>query len=286
MCEYCGMSCMKRVGHVNYSKKHGMHMFCSKKCSYAWYSKNLVGCKNPRYLGVLVIKCDCCGKDFEMRRADYDSKLKEGQKRFFCSRLCFYKWLSINIRGESSPVWKGGKIECTCKQCGNKFLKERACVFQQINRGQTDFFCSKKCFADHRFKGLVSCKCDQCGKDVVRRKARLIYDHVFCSRKCIIKWYRGANHANWLNGASFEPYGIEFNADLRSLIRDRDHHRCKECSIFEKKLKYKLDVHHIDYNKKNNDPNNLVSLCKSCHSQTNFNRGDWQKYYSNMLRGK
>jgi hypothetical protein len=42
----------------------------------------------------------------------------------------------------------------------------------------------------------------------------------------------------------------------------------------------KLDVHHIDYDKKNGDPRNLVSLCKSCHIKTNYNREYWIEYFS------
>ena len=35
--------------------------------------------------------------------------------------------------------------------------------------------------------------------------------------------------------------------------------------------------------KKNNSPNNLIALCQTCHSQTNFNRDDWKNYFTNML---
>lgn len=36
---------------------------------------------------------------------------------------------------------------------------------------------------------------------------------------------------------------------------------------------------HIDYNKHNLSPENLVTLCKSCHAKTNFNRNYWIKYF-------
>ena len=42
-------------------------------------------------------------------------------------------------------------------------------------------------------------------------------------------------------------------------------------------------VHHVDYNKKNNDPANLISLCKACHAQTNFNRNDWMEYFEGKI---
>ncbi len=90
----------------------------------------------------------------------------------------------------------------------------------------------------------------------------------------------GENHPNWLDGKSFEPYGLEFNNQLKRKILERDNNICQECG---KKTKRKLDVHHIDYNKRNNKENNLISLCKSCHSKTNFKRRDWTKYFKNKI---
>ena len=47
----------------------------------------------------------------------------------------------------------------------------------------------------------------------------------------------------------------------------------------------KLDVHHIDYDKTNCDPNNLVSLCDSCHAKTGFgNRERWKMYFYRRVR--
>lgn len=39
--------------------------------------------------------------------------------------------------------------------------------------------------------------------------------------------------------------------------------------------------HNIDYNKNNNDLNNLVTLCHSCHSKTNGNRNNWLNHFKN-----
>ena len=50
---------------------------------------------------------------------------------------------------------------------------------------------------------------------------------------------------------------------------------CQKCS------KYGNVVHHIDYDKENNNPNNLISLCRNCHAQTNFKREYWTNYFKN-----
>jgi len=41
----------------------------------------------------------------------------------------------------------------------------------------------------------------------------------------------------------------------------------------------KLKRNHIDYNKKNCNPDNLITLCHSCHSKTNHNRNYWVKKF-------
>ena len=90
-------------------------------------------------------------------------------------------------------------------------------------------------------------------------------------------------HPFWKGGKSFEPYGIDFNNQLKETIRRRDNYMCQECNHTQEQLRYKLHVHHIDYNKNNNNPKNLISLCKSCHSQANFDRSDWENYFNKIL---
>ena len=80
-----------------------------------------------------------------------------------------------------------------------------------------------------------------------------------------------------------------FNGDLKESIRRRDNYRCQQCfrhqdELFDKNgRRKKLAIHHIDYDKKNNHPSNLISLCNSCHMQTNFSRKDWIEYFKNKV---
>ena len=93
----------------------------------------------------------------------------------------------------------------------------------------------------------------------------------------------GAKSLAWQGGKSFEPYSSEFNNTLKRKIRKRDKYTCQECGFTEEQLGYILGIHHIDYNKKNNNSNNLISLCKSCHSKTNWGRKKWTQYYQNKI---
>ena len=83
----------------------------------------------------------------------------------------------------------------------------------------------------------------------------------------------------WRGGISFEPYGLEFNDELKEVIRNRDRRKCQICGKTELESGEKLHCHHIDYNKKNNNPNNLISLCRKCHLRTNHRRDYWIKYF-------
>ena len=84
-----------------------------------------------------------------------------------------------------------------------------------------------------------------------------------------------------------KKYGSEFNEELRERIRERDGRICQFCERTEeenlKKHGKKLEIHHIDYDKENNDEFNLVSLCKNCHSKTKFNKEFWRVFYRELV---
>ena len=90
-------------------------------------------------------------------------------------------------------------------------------------------------------------------------------------------------NSNWRGGKSFEKYTIKWKKELKERIRKRDNYICQNCNKHQNKFNEKLHVHHIDYNKKNCNENNLVSLCRSCHMKTNYNRKYWKKLFSNKL---
>jgi hypothetical protein len=94
----------------------------------------------------------------------------------------------------------------------------------------------------------------------------------------------GERHWNWRGGLSNQYYTEYWTDILRESIRQRDNYICRECGIHQEELDFgkhkKLDIHHIDYDKKNCDPKNLISLCKICHGKTNINREYWLKYFT------
>ncbi|HUV46148.1 MAG TPA: NUMOD3 domain-containing DNA-binding protein [Dehalococcoidia bacterium] len=93
----------------------------------------------------------------------------------------------------------------------------------------------------------------------------------------------GAGNGNWRGGASFLPYPIEFNNQLKNQIRLRDNYQCQKCGVPEVECIRKLSIHHIDYEKANCLSDNLISLCLKCSSEVNGNREYWQPFFNEKL---
>lgn len=81
---------------------------------------------------------------------------------------------------------------------------------------------------------------------------------------------------------SYELYTKKWTKELKNKIRERDFHTCQICGA--KKSENNLDVHHIDYDKKNSSSTNLITLCRKCHSKTtNWNRPYREKVCTSKL---
>jgi len=98
-----------------------------------------------------------------------------------------------------------------------------------------------------------------------------------------LRQYVGEKSANWQGGISFEPYSTDWTDVLRRSIRLRDNNICQLCEVHQDEEKRVLSVHHIDYDKKNCDPKNLITLCHSCHTKTNYNREKWMKFFQERV---
>ena len=81
----------------------------------------------------------------------------------------------------------------------------------------------------------------------------------------------------WKGGISFEPYSVDWTETLRRSIRERDNYICQLCN------QYGYYVHHKNYDKKNCNPDNLITLCHRCHNKTNQNREYWINYFNNKI---
>jgi len=74
-------------------------------------------------------------------------------------------------------------------------------------------------------------------------------------------------------------YGRDFNNTLKERIRRRDKYLCQLCGVPQAECGRAMSVHHIDYDKENSDPVNLVSLCPVCHGRADRNRPHWTAFF-------
>jgi len=120
--------------------------------------------------------------------------------------------------------------------------------------------CSIKCRAKAQFNGQ-QLRCEYCSKDIYRTPSEIkksVSGKLFCSRKCHCTWEnmhnRTANRSpHWTGGE--HVYRLILRRSNRKVI-------CQRCGLIDERV---LEVHHKDGNRRNNDLNNLVWLCRNCH---------------------
>lgn len=107
--------------------------------------------------------------------------------------------------------------------------------------------------------------------------------HTSETKKKISEALSGENSPYWQGGKSFEPYAKEFNRQLKELIRQRDNYQCQKCGCPEIENIEKLSIHHVDYDKKNCLPSNLIALCRSCNAEVNFKKDYWRQFFTEKI---
>lgn len=101
--------------------------------------------------------------------------------------------------------------------------------------------------------------------------------------KKLSELFSGENNPNWKGGIGKTQYTNGFTVTLKKKIRERDDFTCQVCDIRESDLPYSLSIHHIDYDKSNNDPINLITVCKRCNSLANIGREDWITVFNTKI---
>lgn len=227
----------------------------------------------------MEVICDNCGKKFNKPKA-WIKRVNHN----FCSHKCFGQWHS-----KTPTKIPSTKLKLYCEECGKEIYKYRAWAKRLKHH-----FCSRRCSALWKSKNLRGSnnpkynsrfvKCSYCGNSVL--KPSYIIEgskNYFCNSKCFGRWCSkkmlGKNNPAWLGGHSFEPYSKNWNERLRRQIRERDNYICQLCGKVSSKT-----VHHIDYNKKNSVPENLITLCHGCNIYVNTNREYWTMIFQTKIQ--
>jgi len=119
--------------------------------------------------------------------------------------------------------------------------------------------------------------CIDCGDKIDYTAIRCI--------KCSNKHRNGEKSSTWNGGVDAEGYiRSAFSNELKEKIRERDNYTCQECGKIHGGHGKKFDVHHIDYDKTNNIPSNLITLCNKCHTKTSIiDKEFWYLHFINKI---
>lgn len=165
---------------------------------------------------------------------------------------------------------------------GKHLSEEHKKKLSKLKKGEKNYWFEKHLSEEHKKKLSESKKGkpgSNLGKHFSEEHKRKISKSMKGKKHPVIS---GKNNGNWKGGISKELYGESWTENLKEVIRQRDHHVCRVCGKRWEGGK-KLSIHHIDYDKKHCDLNNLITLCRSCHTKTNFNREKWIEWFTYLL---
>src|ERR1035437_686495 len=246
ICQQCGKEYLLR--RCEASKRPPM--FCSRACSNL--SRRVV---HP---------CRGCGEELTGNRRKTKTQI--------CVR-CYYN--------ETHPL-------IPCYRCGQLFRKEQGEMNKRLRQGQTKFYCGHGCRSDELRTGHPPHPCDYCGGPVAligrkycspecvkaarppkKRKncpqcgvefeyssARRVYCDRICANVAHSLRMVGTGNSRYKDGTiSASLFRL-----MRPLIKERDGDVCRVCECPERLL-----IHHIDETPWHNQPENLITVCKTCH---------------------
>jgi hypothetical protein len=95
--------------------------------------------------------------------------------------------------------------------------------------------------------------------------------------------YSGDNSPNWKDGSSLVAYCAAWkDKEYKESIKERDGYKCLNPDCWRQSSR--LSIHHINYDKGDCGPDNLITLCASCNTRANVNK-EWHKgWYKAILK--
>lgn len=266
-CSQCNQRHTKTVREVNDKLRRvkGPRIFCSKACSIenqhdanqktcpqcgTRFVKNSVkycstACAELGRSAMRTYPCTYCGKEFQRLRYEAEKPSRSG-RGMYCSETCTRAGIARALR----------KTFC---ECGKEIPRNRKLT------------CSKECLVARRALKHIHVPCRQCG--VLFRPSNT--RRSFCSRDCASRAHShrmvGQGNSHFKTGTSYAGW---FKA-MRPLILERDGHRCVVCKQVPPPHRYtrlgkpaersRLVIHHINEQPWDNRPENLITLCDTCH---------------------
>ena len=155
-------------------------------------------------------------------------------------------------------------VEYECIVCKTQCRKSRSPAGMKV----LPRFCSQKCSGVYKtqnkkgttknFKGV----CENCGNEFETYKSPSRSTPRFCSIKCIGESQKGDNNPSYNGGKYFDSNGYVIlfmpdhpNCGVKKTVYE--HRFVMECKL-GRYITEEECVHHIDFNKSNNEPSNLM----------------------------
>jgi len=192
-------------------------------------------------------------------------------------------------------IGKTTQITIFCSQC-NKPKK-----IYPFLQNQKHHFCNKKCHIKWQTKnmkgkyspawkgGNVIAFCSWCNKPKeINLYKKYNQKYHFCSQECKKIWMSGENAPSWRGGISTTPYCFIWSDwEYKQSIKDRDNNECQNKVDCRKNSNHlPLCLHHIDHNKQECNPWDIITVCHSCNGRANFNIEYWKEFYQNIMTEK
>lgn len=180
-CAECG----KELERYPYKLSRSKRFFCTLRCRSIWDGKNNAGASADYNGDKVKLECAQCGGTVER----YPSGVRNRQ-RVFCTRRCRGDWLSVNVRGENSPRWRGGSTEArnewkrnggwqwlrlcrkrddnTCQRCGEHFKGRSSTLHVHHKASFTDY---------NEWRSVLEngmCLCEQCHRWIHSNDGELV----------------------------------------------------------------------------------------------------------------
>lgn len=158
-------------------------------------------------------------------------------------------WIEEIRRNPKNPNY----LQVKCKNCNTWItpsmieVDNRVSALLRKGTGECNFYCSDKCKQSCSIFGRVKYYKNTEDEDIEKGYCR--------------EWKRYKD---------------------KDSIKQRDNYKCQNEECWGKSKK--LIIHHIDYNKKNCEDKNLITLCYSCNTRADYNRKYWKEYYENKIK--
>jgi len=250
-CSQCGKELIRKPSHI----KRFENSYCSVACKAKGQGGEHIERQTRKQY-----PCETCGTLVWRSPATL-------QPHTFCSRKC----AAIQNGSLKAGIRLVEYVTMPCSVCGDMFDRKKSMVHsdqaycsttcRQIN------FIQRSITANKARTGLPGFQRTEEQRATLSSTLKRKYQNEWLEKgQSHAKLMSGSNNPAWLDGRSNLPYTEGFFKHVKRHVMERDNNECQSCG--KPKIEPNTHViHHLDWQKVNHDPSNLLTLCHSCHGK-------------------